>query len=305
MKRLIRASLVIITIILSVSAVPAQAQDKLVLSPAFTDSGAIDTSKTHRVSVTLYNQTNLRQTFNVRTVVLVVDSQTNQLAFAPNNAPDISYLGTLDVPEEIVVAAGSSYTVSSEFKLAPFVAPGSHQFAILFQPQLARTGNTNLILGELAAIINFTSGGQLAYRADMNLSPVPNPSITQGPQLDVDVSNRGNVIIQPQGVINVRTVVGIPQTFSQNFNSQAQLLFQGQTRNFDVQLDFGNRAVLGLYEAEAVVAYGPQHKVMTRTTNLVILPWYFLALFVTVFIATIVIVYYKRKSKYAPAKTRK
>lgn len=273
------------------------AQDKIILSPAFTDLGAIDSNQTHKLRVTLYNQTSQAQVFALRTVVLVLDAETNQLAFAPNNAPDISYLGTLDVPESIELAPGTSYEVASDFRLSPLIAPGSHQFALLFQPQITQANNTNLIVGEFAAIVNFTSGGSINYRADMNLTPLPNPSIVESPELAVDVSNQGNAIIQPQGVINIRAVAGIPQKFSQEFNTQAQLLFQGQTRNFDVQLEFGSRAVLGLYEVEAVVAYGPQHKVISRKTSLLVLPWYFLLGIVGILI-TGGIVYYKRRINY-------
>lgn len=273
------------------------AQDKIILSPAFTDLGPIDSNQSHKLRVTLYNQTSQRQVFALRTVVLVLDAETNQLAFAPNNAPDISYLGTLDVPESIELAPGASYEVVSDFRLSPLIAPGSHQFALLFQPQLTQANNTNLIVGEFAAIVNFTSGGSINYRADMNLTPLPNPSVVESPELVVDVSNRGNAIIQPQGVINIRTVAGIPQSFSQDFNTQAQLLFQGQTRNFDVQLNFGSRAVLGLYEVEAVVAYGPQHKVISRKTSLLVLPWYFLLAIVGILV-TAGIVYYKRRINY-------
>lgn len=155
-------------------------------------------------------------------------------------------------------------------------SPGSYHMAILFRDILGSVDASGTTLaGELGPAVILTVLG--SKNVDLNIvsfNPIYYINDSSGQTFDVQFRNDGNVTVLPVGVVNIKDVWGIssPETISINFNEDNQYIWRQSKRNILSQW-IDDQFRIGFFEAELVLAYGPENQVIASKTYFWILPW--------------------------------
>lgn len=299
MKRSLKAILIILPLLL-VAAFIHQiaigsadfAPQGFVLSPTDANLGVIEIGTVKTLQTKLVNNTGKDQSF--RTVIREIDQSSNGEAVLLPGASDLSYLNWLEFPGSFIVPAQSSKDIVMSFQVNQDAPVGGRAFVVFFQYTSPFDSNTSTssAIGEIGFVVKLTIDGQLVDFATLELTSAQGVSLISPFDLDVNVVNNGNTLVIPRGVIKLTTVFGLPLDYTSNFNDEKLTLLPGKSRTYELEIDYPSWAILGVYKAEVIAAYGEQNIVLSDAIEIAIIPWYFI---LVVTFAGLVIVYLVRR----------
>jgi hypothetical protein len=271
------------------------ASNEFTITPAQFELGIVSTNSLSReIEVSITNATNIDQTFIPFLSRLAV-----------NNLGEITNLQRLDSTNEILlvpaatnvmVRANTTAKYKTQLGFSQSLSTGSHYYLLTFATE-ATNALESQVNFQITTLITFTIAGDLSYRGELDVAPQYNPILTNPASVQVSFDNQGNTTLAPIGVLNLRPVIGLPFSASYDFNNERKLVFREQTRDFPINLELNSPGVLGLYELEGVVAYGPQHRTTKASTYVLLIPWYWVMLGSFILLLCIRFIYNWRRHK--------
>lgn len=220
--------------------------------------------------------------YNNERIIFLSESQINLDSFFKFNK------------EKFEIYPNKPYEFNIEANYLEKIKSGTYAFAILFNEvrfTSKEQENSAEILRSVAAILLVTiDNGDLSEKAVVTkFSPSKNIFTNNNYNFDLVIKNEGASYIKPIGVLSVEKVLGIgDEKLHQEFNSNLLGIFSNTQREFKIDLSTDS-FTLGKYKAEIAFAYGNANKVLIEDTEIYIIPWYIIAIFVL----TIVFIFYK------------
>ena len=231
-------------------------------------TGEIDVTNQSDDEVVLYLRArNISGLYPTGLPMLAAPGEKTVFEFAEWITPDLT--GTVFGPRE-------TRPIRYRIEVPEDASPGGH-FGVLFAsrepPDVDIQGVT---LGfQVGTAFNLRVSGQAIEDAfigslatDKSVYKVSRPQVS----MSVDVENRGNVLLRPQGVINILTLSG-DRVATIPVNDSAGAAFPGQTRTFEAAWEPEN-FTFGRFQAVASVVYGADvRKTVTVSTSFWVLPF--------------------------------
>jgi len=201
----------------------------------------------------------------------------------------------LSVSEDRVsIPPNTPYTSTVFINVPEKVSGCGHYAAVYFEPIPAGIGDKKSAAGvsfKLPSLISFTVEGKCTEKAYVNKIEVPS-FIEYGPiPISVEVLNRSDYHISPQGYVNISNLLnrqaGVEELPKHN-------VFPDAIRRYDLEL--GSKWMFGRYKISLNAAYGKTGQAITGFTYAWVFPWRVVLVIILSAIALILIInhLYKR-----------
>lgn len=151
-------------------------------------------------------------------------------------------------PSEIDIPAGKKASVRVSVTV-PGGIKGGYYSMLFFESGTSYTAQglgINFRIGALVGVSVANTQERMAELADFSFK-APN-------EIEVDIRNKGNVLIRPKGKIKIQDVSGKAKAKQVDFNLHAQSILPNTSRKFSIELD--QPLLKGSYKIRAEIDYG-------------------------------------------------
>lgn len=251
----------------------AQSAQSIQLKPAVIED-KVNPGQTYRFSVTVTNRTDREQTFYLLAQDIERVDDDGTPVFAPEGVQtpfQLSAWISLD-KESVTLQGGESETVPFAVHVPRDAAPGAHFGGIFFDSRPPKMSETGAAVGaRVGSIINLRIAGEAIEDIVLREFSTDRFVYSKPPvNFITKIDNKGNVLIRPQGLIEISDMFG-KKVANVQVNTSGSGVFPGSNRDYNAVWDDG--FVFGRYEALLSVVYGDEgRKTIVRSTSFWVLP---------------------------------
>lgn len=225
-----------------------------------------DPGATVKVKAKVRNKSASSVSITTRIEDFTASGEGGQVALTDSGPYAISSWMTLDTPV-FVLKPGETKEVTGTAKI-PLGFAGGRYGSFVFSVGGASAGaGSAAVSQEVASLFLLRISGPMTEQLLIDSFSAPS-FLEFGPvPMDLAFTNKGNVHVKANGLINVRDVFG---------NTTADIVFRGEnvfpdaTRKQSVYLD--RKWLFGPYTAQAVLTYGSKNESITSTTTFFVFP---------------------------------
>lgn len=260
----------------AVGAAPVLAQNTagLQLKPAVVEDN-VGPGEFHNYSITATNLTNADVTYYLSVQdIKGVDDQGRPVFAANGEKTGFELSSWISLPQsQVTIPAGGARTINFSVQVPANASPGSHFASVFLSDKPDEQQTTGAAVGfSVGSIVSLQIAGDIHESAQ--LIEFSTGKLVYG-NADIDfnskVQNIGNVLVQPNGVIEVTDMFG-KKVADITVNDALASVFPSSSRTFAAQWQQSGFA-FGRYEAVASLAYGTEaRKTIYGTTSFWILP---------------------------------
>jgi len=252
----------------------AQTSAGITIKPAIVEDN-VKPGEIYQFTLTATNESGAPQTYYlVSQDIKGLDDQGHPVFATPGEQTGFELSSWITLPQSsVTLAPGASANVPVTVRVPANASPGAHFAGVFFEEQPGKLNTTGAAVGyNVGAVVSLTIAGNIVENAQLeefstNQFVYGSPDVT----FLAKVSNSGNVLARPNGIIEVKNMFG-KQVATINVNDSGGAVFPGSSRTFSAVWQ-GEGFAFGRYEALASLAYGEQgRKSLTSTTSFWILP---------------------------------
>ncbi len=273
LKASVLGSIFLLFITLAVHPVFAQSEG-IQVAPAVIED-RVDPGQIYRFSIKVTNLSENERTFNLLARDISGLDDRGIPIFTEEGESTIYELSSwIVLPQDsIILKPGQSTSVPFSVQVPAEATPGAHFGGVFFEVRPDQLSSTGAAVGSrVGTIINLRISG--AITEDMRLREFStenflydSPPVTFTTRVD----NLGNVLIRPQGVIEVSDMFG-KTVGTIEINKSAAAVFPGGNREYAADWEYEG-FTFGRYQALLSFVYGEDgRKTVVRTTSFWILP---------------------------------
>ena len=298
--QLIRGLAMSLLVVLAVlpGAVQAQSSEGLELKPAVIEDNAAP-SQQYRFTVHVTNIASSERTFYLSAKdIKGLDDEGLPVFATEGEATEYSLSSWVQLPQSaITLKAGETKDVPFTVNVPSSASPGAHFGGVFLSAEAPRLSASGAAIGiSVGTIINLKIAGDVVEDAQLREFSTDKlvygmPAVT----FSAKVSNRGNVLVRPHGLVEVSDMFG-KKVGTLTVNDNAAPVFPGTDRAFATSWD-GEGFAFGRYQAVVSLVYGDEaRKTISGATSFWVLPLKPILTTIGILLAFIVLLYLSVRS---------